>query len=495
MNSREERILRNRMVPSPVAFRLLGGEPYLIKDGCEVRLVLDEGGDGLAEEARKLFKAYWQVKAVIRLEPASGVALSGPEATRITIASTSLALRAQGRPGVLHALKTLRQLAEPQRGVEKHAYHLLPACEIEDGPALAFRGVHLCFFPETEMFEIEKNLRLAAQYKFNHVVLECWGVFPFKSHPDFAWADRRVSRSALARLVRLAGELGVTLIPQFNLLGHASASRAMAGKHAVLDFDAARQSLFEPDGWSWCLTNPRTREILADLVAELHDFFDRPPFFHIGFDEADNLGTCAHCRTHETKRLVREHLLFFRELLAKRGARTILWHDMLVQNDDPRWKGYTACGLAEQELSELHRELPKDLILADWQYDFPSKDGEPPTWPTSRFFKEQGFPVIVCPWDHEGGIKSLGALARAEGLMGMLATTWHHHHDEDLCKIFHTAAKAAWERTPDWGTSHLVRRLIFAHHQRMAGWDMGVKQYRQTGSAQYQLPMHTWPGR
>jgi len=491
----ESRILRDRLVPAPAQFHLASGNPLRIQDDCEVSLCTDSDAAESPAETRRLFKTYWGARPKLRPGSPSGAPLE-KEAYRLEVKPDGIVLRSGGLAGVRHALSTLRQLAEPERGVEKHAHYLLAPCRIEDAPALPFRGVHLCFFPETEVFEIEKNLRLAAQYKFNHVVLECWGIFPWKSHPDFSWADRRVSRSDLARLVRLAGELGLTLIPQFNLLGHASASRAMAGKHAILDFKPSLQSLFEPDGWSWCLTNGRTRGILTDLVVELHEFFGRPPYFHIGFDEADNLGTCAACRKRESKALVKEHLLYFHGLLASRGAKTILWHDMLVQNDDPRWKGgYTACGLPEQGLSELHRELPKDLILADWQYDYPSKDGAEPSWPTTRFFKEQGFPLLVCPWDNAKGIRSLGELARKEGLFGLLATTWHHQHDEELCRIYHHAAKASWEKEPDWSTSHLVQRLMFAHHQRLTGWDMGVKHYRKTGSAQYQLPQHTWPSR
>lgn len=488
MSPRDERILRDRLVPSPRFIAFHAGPPYRLETGCPVRVAVTVGWDGLAREIGGLFQSYWAVQPKLAVEqPVES--FEHDEAYRIRITGTHLTIEGKTRIAILHGLRTLRQLAEPERGVETISAHLLPPCVLEDVPALDFRGVHLCLFPETPFSEIEQMVRLAAQYKFRHVVLECWGTFPFESHPWFGWAEHRVPREQLGTLVALSRDLGITLIPQLNVLGHAAAARARGGKHATLDLAPEHGSLFEPDGWSWCLTNPHTRRILTDLLLELCDFFGNPPYVHLGCDEADNLATCSTCRTRSVKALVKDHLLHFHRILRDRNIQTILWHDMLVANDDPRWKGYTACGVPDQGLEDLHRELPKDLLLADWQYDYPEVGGAEPHWPTAKFFKEQGFPLIVCPWDHEGGIRSLGKMAVKEGLSGLLATTWDHTHNEALCRIFHTAAKAAWERVPDWGTTHLNRRVMFGRHLRMVGWDMGVARYRDTGSCRDQLSM------
>ena len=69
--------------------------------------------------------------------------------------------------GLLNAFKTLRQLAEVQRGTEKVTGYFLVQCEINDAPAMEFRGIHLCIFPETPLWDIEKQIRLAAYHKFN----------------------------------------------------------------------------------------------------------------------------------------------------------------------------------------------------------------------------------------------------------------------------------------------------------------------------------------
>ena len=75
----------------------------------------------------------------------------------------------------------------------------------------------------------------------------------------------------------------------FNHLGHASASRSSYGRHVVLDQNPRLATLFEPDGWTWCLSNPETLELLRAIRSELIELFGEGGFFHIGCDEAYSL--------------------------------------------------------------------------------------------------------------------------------------------------------------------------------------------------------------
>ncbi len=69
----------------------------------------------------------------------------------------------------------------------------------------------------------------------------------------------------------MANELGIEIIPMFNHLGHASASRVMHGKHVVLDQNPKLQPLFSEDGWSWNLDNQNTVKLLRNIREELID--------------------------------------------------------------------------------------------------------------------------------------------------------------------------------------------------------------------------------
>ena len=156
-----------------------------------------------------------------------------------------------------------------------------------------------------------------------------------------------------------------------------------------------------------------------------------------------------------------------------------MWHDMLLERGDQRWAGYVANG--NKKLSGLVSELPKDIIIADWQYGYrEGEGGSEPKWPTMDFFHQAGFNVLVCPWIEGKGIRSLGRKAELNGLMGMLETTWHISHDIYQTCIFGQAANAAWNpmaELPHWNSFVLSNAL----HMRQIGWDMGIAEYEKTG--------------
>ena len=105
--------------------------------------------------------------------------------------------------GVRYALYTLRQAAERESAGRTLKGYWLPALEVRDTPALAFRGVHFCWFPELSKTLIEHQIRAAAYYKFNYVVLESWGMFRSRRHPELALRDSPLTPDEAGRLANL----------------------------------------------------------------------------------------------------------------------------------------------------------------------------------------------------------------------------------------------------------------------------------------------------
>jgi len=488
MEAKEERYLLDRLIPVPKDISFKNGKDYALRERCRVVIYAADVAD-VDTQVPALFRQYWRVTPALSVSSDRKQSGLSADAYSIRVREKQLVISAKGLTGLTNALKTLRQLAEVERGTEKVGGYFLVPCDIDDDAAMAFRGVHLCIFPETELWDIEKQIRLAAYHKFNHAVIEVWGVFPFVSHPEFCFRDRRLPLHEFRRLIALGKELGVTLIPQFNILGHASAARGAIGKHAVLDSHPELQPLFEPDGWAWCLTNPNTRRILADLIVELHEFFGNPGFFHIGCDEADHLGTCQACRREKLDALVLDHLLHFHQLLTSRGARVLMWHDMLLDKDDERWKGYIVNGQSEQGLHTLYQKLPRDIVICDWQYHYKEKlAGNEPTWPTVKFFRDEGFATLVCPWLNQDGICSLGQLAAQEKLLGLLETTWHINHRTQYDTIYSVAANAAWNPFGQrLGAGRHDLLLATTQHLRQVMQDMGCSGYERCGFNQLQV--------
>lgn len=472
---------RKRLVPLPVSVEF-GTQTVVLDDSLNVTVAADEpeaAQEIVAQKFRQYFKVNPQITAA---KPTEEIPLDG---YRIIAERNSLQITVSNVVGALNAMKTLRQLAEPNRDSETVRAFYVPELKISDAPALAFRGLHLCWFPETDPVRIEQSIRMAAYYKFNYVVLEMWGTFRFEKRPDFCWAESAVGKDEIRRLVEIGRAEGITLVPQLNLFGHASFSRSVSSKHAVLDFHPEYLPLFEPDGWTWCLSNPTTRGVLTDLALELYDAFDAPPFFHLGCDEAHSAGTCPQCRKVDYLALLTDHLTYFNDLFKERGAKTMMWHDMLAARSE--FPGYVANGVAQT--AGLIDRLPKDIVVCDWQYGAPKQNE---TWPTTRYFKEKGFDVVVCPWNVRAGIESLGKLACDEKLFGLLETTWHHLDGAEMRTIFATGARSAW------GTAHSGYDVgEVDSHLRQVGWDMDLERYRyeQTGVVPFQITPRPAGGR
>ena len=404
----------------------------------------------------------------------------GDEAYELTADDGGVRIRANAPAGVKLAFSTLRQSAVAARGTRTTEGRVLPGLVVHDRPALAFRGIHLCWFPGITCAQMERHVRMAAYYKFNFVVVEPWAVYRWRRHPDFCWPDASVTADDLGRLAELGRDLGVTVCPQLNVFGHAAMSRFVGGKHATLDLHPEYEPLFEPlGGWNWCLSNPHARELLRDLVDDLHEATGRPPFFHIGCDEAHE-PTCPSCRTVDYPALVAGHIARIVAQLRENGARALMWHDMLLSKGDLRWKGFYAKGGARA--GDLLAALPKDVIVCDWFYGAPAK-----TYPTMDYFKASGHDVLVCPWQDPDGIAAQGAAAREKGLMGILATTWNRAYGRNHAAFLIAAAHAGWGTSParyakSFGT------VTVATHERHVGWDMPVRNRRETGFATDDVP-------
>ncbi|MDD4871525.1 MAG: family 20 glycosylhydrolase [Kiritimatiellae bacterium] len=476
-------VLKTRMIPQPQAVKFMAGPEVVIDGNLKVAVSVSAEQAGDAKRIGGLFKTFWQCCPVITLQKDPQLAGMIPDGYTLNASQGTITIKSADFNGVRNALRTIRQIAESQRGVECQNSYYIPEVEIQDAPAIAFRGVHVCWFPESNPKTIEKALHLAAYYKFNYVVLESWGIFPYKSHPELTWKNSQVSRRTLKKLIKTGQDLGVTFIPQLNIFGHATASRHISGKHAVLDFNPSVQSLFEPDGWTWCLSNPATRKVLEDAVIELYDFFEQPPYFHIGCDEAYTLATCRDCRRSDYYQLFKDHIMHFHDVLTRqRNCKLMMWHDMLLDSKDSRWSGYIALGSMEHNLPKLVDELPKDIIICDWQYGAPKKEEK---WPTMRYFNEKGFPVLACPWLNKPGITSQGRLVKDENMMGLLCTTWHGLQGSGLLGIYVNGASAGWGSVAAGGGD---LRCIFNMHMRQIGWDIPVKNYEDTGLIEYQIP-------
>lgn len=471
-----------RMSPRPKEVKVFDGY-YTLNEKSTIAISTTDALTSSQEDIiRDTIKQYWRISPNVSFAKNPDNAKLGDEGSETNINTNGIAIAGKDFIAVRQALKTLRQVAESERDGTGQVFAQM---KVKDWATLKFRGIHICMFPENTLEDIEKYVRLASYYKYNYVVLEPWGTFPFKSHPEFAFASKKLDRKGLKKIIDYCWSVGLTPIPQLSILGHATQCRVSTAKHAVLTKHPNLEHIYEPLGWSYCMSSEKTEAVLKDLLTEIHEFFGKPPFFHLGCDEAYDKGTCYKCRAKPIVPLFVNHLKKFSDFMRTKGARSIIWHDMLLDREDPRWKKDVAMG--DAEMAKAVKTLTKDIIIADWQYSY--RDKKQTRFETPRHFKKEGFDVLVCPWEVNTGITALAQTAKEENLFGILETTWHHvWGNNHYFSFFYHAGDMAWNGGRPRVDEKFARQgLVLIPHIRHVLNDMGKTSYEATGTSDLQI--------
>lgn len=244
-----------------------------------------------------------------------------PEAYDLQIDPQGIRILASGLPGALQAAVTIKQLlpaAAWRQSARRRDDWSLPACRVQDGPALPYRGLmldvarHFVALPE-----LLRWVDLAAMQRLNHLHLHLsddqgWRVeladFPdlvdigswrnqtWIGHGDYRpegqdWYDRTphggyYTAADLAELAEYAAGCGITLVPEIDLPGHSSALLAaipaLRVPGAPVSEVRGEWGVF-PDIVS---PMPQAVDLLAQVLAGVASTVPSP-YLHIGGDEVE----------------------------------------------------------------------------------------------------------------------------------------------------------------------------------------------------------------
>ena len=373
--------------------------------GSQITLALDTSAAGKALLAKWSGRVSWPPPRNVE------------EGYVLSVNAQEAAVVARSPRGLLYGVQTLLQLVGPATGKGK----AIQGATIVDYPQLPFRGVHLCIFPNTELAGIRQAILLAAHYKYNAVVIEPWASLKSAKHPHTAYANA-FKPEEIRPLVQLGRALGMDVIPMLNSWGHASGMRSRSGEHVVLDRFPEFRNLYEADGWSFRLDNPDIYRQLFDRYEELLGLFGPTRYFHLGMDEAwGHLGPSESNRPQgaDPRKLLADHLSKLHGYFAQRKIQVFMWHDMFIEANHPQLGRISPAGSRPPINTHLVlSELPKDVIIAAWNYDAANE------WPVPKYFHDKGYPVVVCPWKKKANTVSLLNTAKTLDLLGVMATTW-----------------------------------------------------------------------
>ena len=278
------------------------------------------------------------------------------------------------------------------------------------------KAVHFCLFPETGLDLMRKAVKVAVASGYTHIIIEFWGTLRYDCLKELGWKEA-YSKEEIRPLFDYIRENGAEPIPMFNMLGHAAQASVRHGKHVVLDQRPDLADLFEKYGWTWCCSSGRVKELLMKAADELIELCGPGEYFHIGCDEAYDLGTCPRCAKRDRAELFTEQVNYLAAELKKRGRRAIIWADMLLP---ARFKdaGYTS-----NYAGDAVDALSRDVVVADWQYHVTKAPFE-----TTKYLAGKGFDVVVCPWYDPENVAASVATAKECGA-GVMLTTWNKLSD------------------------------------------------------------------
>ncbi len=380
----------------------------------------------------------------------------------INVEKTGIAVTARTEKDLIRGFLLLLDAIESERAGEVK----IPCFRCAETPRIACRMVHFCIFPDTELWELERFVRFVGALRYTHLILEFWGMLRYDTLGALAWAHA-FTKEELAPILTEARDLGMEIVPMFNHWGHATASRAMHGKHVVLDNDPSLSYLFSPDGWRWAIERDEVKTLLRAIRRELIELCGEGSYFHIGCDEAYNF---AYTEEH-----MRAICAYFSELaddLESVGRRALIWGDMFLYNhphyhEKNRYDANAASAEAEKFMLSL---LDRRLIVADWQYHVAAYPVE-----TSLLFQSEGFDVITCPWEKTGDIENCVKTVIDNGLGGVMHTTWHtlSAHYPQVARTALLAIEGEY-RSPNAISllaAALLRKVSFVNGDyRKAGW-------------------------
>jgi hypothetical protein len=226
----------------------------------------------------------------------------------------------------------------------------------------------------------------------NLLVLDLGEGVRYESHPEIA-AQEAWSTAELREELARVRELGLEPIPKLN-------------------FSTAHDAWLGP--YARRVSTPEYYQVCGELIAEVASLFDKPRFFHIGYDE----------ETFEPQRpyayiVVRQHELwwhdfhFFVDSVRRQGMRPWMWSDY-------------AWGHAE----EFWKRVPKDILQSNWYYDLEFDPAKAKEVQTYLDLDRHGYEQVptASNWSTPGNFAATVSFCRkrldAARLLGFLQTPW-----------------------------------------------------------------------
>lgn len=312
------------------------------------------------------------------------------EAYTLKIESGRIVLEANDAQGVSNALATLYQLILTAKD------NKLPIVNIQDKPRFGYRGLMLdCSRHFWTVDELKETLSQMAFFKLNKLQMHltdnnAWRLAMDKYpdlttkgtyYPDFPeLSGKYYSKEDLKEVVKYARALGIEIIPEIDLPGHATALLAAMPQLSCKEgtFEAYPEELpinqrKRGNENMLCIGNPESIRFAEDVVDALIEIFPSR-YIHLGGDEVptDIWEKCPKCQA-----------LYKKEGMKEPGE--LQDYFTRKMSEYIRSKGKVMVGW--DEINDRHAATPEDMLTV-WRDDGVK---------AQKAALERGIPVIMCP--------------------------------------------------------------------------------------------------
>jgi hexosaminidase len=288
----------------------------------------------------------------------------GSEGYVLDVQPGQVLLAGKDSSGLFYGVQTLRQLL-----VGGPRSSQIFGVRVRDWPAMAYRGtqVDLSRGPVPKLEYLKRIVRTIAEFKMNQLNLYMENALPLDGKPLVGALDDTLSIQDFRDLVSYAAHFHVDITPATEGCGHL---------HKVLRFEEYSDMAERPHG-DLAADDESAARFLEESYGQLHLVFNSP-FYNIGCDETHELGTGRSANLVQTEGYAKAYAMSVRrayDIVHAYNKRVIIWGDLVMAHP------------------EVLSVLPKDLIVATWEY-FPQPSYD--NW--IKPFSDAGTKIIVCPW-------------------------------------------------------------------------------------------------
>lgn len=237
---------------------------------------------------------------------------------------------------------------------------------------------------------------------------------------SFAKDDECYTPDEIRDVVAHAQKFNVDVVPVVSLLGHANLFMRYPEMKVLSE---GRANMPGWVGATFCLSKPETRAFLEKYFDEVVQLFPSK-YFHVGFDEAWDMGTCELCAPQRKAKgmgpLFTGFVKFAHDLCVRHGKRMWMWDDMYE--------------FFPEELANC----PKDVVMCNWKYEPVSAWGIRARFADSMrtdwmsLYRSYGIDALMCGNAFTDNLRTFTAYAKKQpNCLGGVVTQWEmsmYHH-------------------------------------------------------------------